>query len=206
GARLVAAALALLLPPVVAAAQDSPPPTHPWKLAYARRIAREGMERKEERERWLEQSLREGREVQRAREGALGNRARPPTPEGSGGAEAATPGRRALGFGASSFTTPPSTIVNSRLGDGFGSGQCETSIAAFGDIMVAAWNDGQGFLSGGDTQGWATSADGGVTWFDRGAFPHPTGVANFTWVSDPVAAGNAKSSAFSFSAVGAFTD
>jgi len=215
GARLVAAALALMLLPVAAgAAEDPSPPVHPWKLAYARRIAREGMERRERKagredhERWIEQSFREWREVQRARKRAIGDRARPALPEGAPGANAepATPARRALGFGATTFTTPANTIVNSRLGDGAGSGQSETSIAAFGDIMVAAWNDGEGFVTGGDTQGWATSTDGGVTWIDRGSFPHPGGVTNFEWLSDPVLAVNEKTGAFYFSALCDFSN
>src|SRR5206468_4957999 len=54
-ARLLAAALALVLLPGIAPAQEiergpdasTNPTAHAWKLAYARRLAQEGMERKE---------------------------------------------------------------------------------------------------------------------------------------------------------------
>ncbi|MBI5168727.1 MAG: hypothetical protein HZA61_04480 [Candidatus Eisenbacteria bacterium] len=51
-------------------------------------------------------------------------------------------------------------------------GQAETTIAAFGNRLVAGWNDGKGFCPpNGAVQGYATSTDAGVTWIDRGDVP-----------------------------------
>src|SRR5262245_1251292 len=179
--------LALLMLPAVPRAGEAPPKVHPWKQAYARRVAESGAEVREEKEHRrarIEWSLREWREIQRARRKAEaerarkqgGERARPARPEGPTTEpemalpyEGVTPSPRvARPFGARAFVTPPNVIVNNRAGDSPTSGQSETSIAAFGDIVVAAWNDGQGFLTTGDTQGWGVSVDGGQTWSDQG--------------------------------------
>jgi hypothetical protein len=66
-------------------------------------------------------------------------------------------------FGTTTFTPPTNVMVNNPAGDGPVAGQSETSIAGFGDVMVAAWND---FPANGvnDQQGWGYSSDGGVTW------------------------------------------
>src|SRR5262245_5654361 len=210
-ARSLTVALALVLLPRPALAQDLPPTTNPWKAAYARRLAQERLERKEESERWRKRSLLEWKQAKRARSKHAGDRAQPARPEP--GAEipgTQTRGQRdrtraLLSIGDAGISTPVNTIVNSRAGDGPDSGQSETSIAAFGDIVVAAWNDGQGFITNGDTQGWATSVDGGLTWVDRGDFPHPTGLTNFQWISDPVLAVNEKTGAYYFSALCLFS-
>lgn len=78
------------------------------------------------------------------------------------------------------------------------SGQCEVSIAAHGNNLVAAWNDGEGFVSGTSTQGYAYSTNGGVTWVDGGV-PPVTNVGE--WTSDPVVTVNEKTGAFYFSAL-----
>jgi hypothetical protein len=78
------------------------------------------------------------------------------------------------------------------------SGQCEVSIVAHGSNVVAAWNDGEGFVSGLSTQGYAYSNDGGVTWVD-GGIPPVTNVGE--WTSDPVLAVNEKTGEFYFSAL-----
>ena len=117
------------------------------------------------------------------------------------GPAATSPRRPPRKFVAAATALSTNTIVNSRIGDSQGSAQCGTSIAALENVVVAAWNDGQGVLTGSDTQGWATSADGGVTWIDRGELPHAPGKPGFTWLSDPVLAVNEKTGAFYFSAV-----
>jgi len=201
-ARLLAAALALSLLPALAFADAPAPPIHPWKEAYARRLAREGMERRENRERQIQQALREWKAAQRARAKVTGRRARPAPPDlspGSGVAEPTALRRLSRAVDGALFSPPANTIVNSRVADSPGSGQSETSIAAFGDVVVAAWNDGQGFQVG-DSQGWAISSDGGVSWIDQGNFPHPA-LSAFTWTSDPVLAVNEKTGAFYFSAL-----
>jgi hypothetical protein len=180
--------------------------THPWKLAHARRIANEGMESRAAREEFAKQALREWKRKHRAQGG--GQHARPALPDASTprDVESAPLQRLPRRFGASTFTPPANTIVNNRAGDNPASGQSETSVAAFGDIVVAAWNDGQGFVTGGDQQGWATSADGGVTWVDRGAPPHPPGVSGFEWFSDPLVTVNEKTGAFYLAALCDFTN
>ncbi|HEV2106386.1 MAG TPA: T9SS type A sorting domain-containing protein, partial [Candidatus Eisenbacteria bacterium] len=111
----------------------------------------------------------------------------------------AAPGRIALPAGvavgpANHPVNDPSTDIHA------GSGQAEQSVRAFGNLMVAAWNDGEGFPSG-DTQGWGVSTDGGSTWTDMGAPPHPAGLSGFVWTSDPVVALNEKTGAFYFTAL-----
>ena len=207
GLRRLAAALALSALPMLALAQDAPPPAlkttgvHPWKLAYARRIADEKMESRKAKEEFARRSLLEWRRKQRAQGG--GRHVRPATPDGSTPrpVEATPLPRIARRFDTFAFTTPTNRIVNNRAGDSPSSGQSETSVAVFGDIVVAAWNDGQGFVTGGDSQGWATSSDGGVTWTDRGTPPHPSGVSPFAWFSDPLVAVNEKTGAFYYSAL-----
>jgi hypothetical protein len=101
-----------------------------------------------------------------------------------------------------SQTVPPSRVaalapnvqVNDRIGEPVGSGQSEVSIGAFGNNLMAAWNDGQGFFSGGSTQGVATSTNGGATWTDRGT--PPTSGTILSWASDPVVVVNEKTGAF----------
>jgi hypothetical protein len=107
--------------------------------------------------------------------------------------------------GRFAITPPSNRLVNNRSGDAADAGQSETSIVALGDHVVAAWNDGQGFVTGGDSQGWATSLDGGLTWADQGDFPTLGTVPNFVWTSDPVLAVNEKSGAFYFSALCEFS-
>jgi len=204
--RAASLALVLLLLPAPAPAAIESPTAHPWKLAHARRMAETGMEKREARERKrerLREALARWRAAERARAAGRGERARPARPESpaepTGDPTALARGARRSGLAA--FTTPANVIVNSRTGDSPLSGQSETTVAAWGDIVVAAWNDGQGFVSGGDTQGWAVSANGGLTWQDMGTFPKPPGVPNFFWTSDPVLAVNEKTGAFYFAAL-----
>jgi hypothetical protein len=72
----------------------------------------------------------------------------------------------------------PNTLVNSRelCSGGRGIVQSETSMAAFGDTVVVAWNDSRGFFCGGTrvTLGWGYSFDGGQTFTDGGTLPGGT--------------------------------
>ena len=202
GARLAAAALALALLPILAFAQAAPA-VHPWKQTYVRRMAEEGMhdrrEKREEHEKRVRELRRLARELARSGKSSLrskGERARPALPEPTGprSIEEATRGART--FNARAFNTPQNRILNDRTPDGPQTGQSETSIAAFGDLMVAAWNDFQSFN---DTQNWATSTDGGITWVDRGTLPHIPNLVGFGWTSDPVLTLNEKTGAFYYS-------
>lgn len=67
----------------------------------------------------------------------------------------------------------PNTLVNSRdLCGSRGIVQSETSMAAYGDVIVIAFNDSRGFYcSGRSTLGWAFSYDGGQTFYDGGTLP-----------------------------------
>jgi hypothetical protein len=210
--RALALALAVSVFPMIVSAQEPTRPERPsaasvlgWKLAYARRIADEGMEGEVAREKMHREAMRQWRKIMRERAKGGGLHARHVVPDpnaipGSAGGADLDLARR---FGSTAFPIPANTPVNDPAGDDPDACQSETSIAVFGDILVAAWNDGQG--TGGDDQGWATSADGGATWTDRGTFPHPVGVAGFAWLSDPSLTVNEKSGAFYFSALCRFT-
>jgi hypothetical protein len=103
---------------------------------------------------------------------------------------------------AVTVTGPPRPNVrcNNPAADAAGTGQSETSIVRWRNYMLAAWNDGQGWNDGtNQTQGWATSVDGGVTWVDQGTFPGPTGFPAWVWTSDPVLAVNTATGAFYYS-------
>ncbi len=108
-----------------------------------------------------------------------------------------TPARPALPTGAQATTSIPLNVrTNNPAGDAANAGQCEESIAALGDNVLVAWNDGQGFTSGGDTQGYGWSSDGGVTFTDGGDIPHPPAYPAWEWTSDPVVAVNEKTGEF----------
>lgn len=101
---------------------------------------------------------------------------------------------------ASTSAVPvPNKRANNPNGDTGGPtgsvGQSETSIVAWGNKVIAAWNDGEGFTTPGAGQGYATSIDGGINWVDRGNFPVGPN-PNFDWTSDPVLAVNEKTGAF----------
>lgn len=97
----------------------------------------------------------------------------------------------------------PNVRVNDPSGDFAGEGQCETSIAVWGNYMVAAWNDSKGFRDAtGQTQGWATSTDGGETWTDQGTLPVPVSPAGWKWTSDPVVIVNPNTGAFYYAGLG----
>ena len=213
GARILTGALALMLLPAFSFAQEPAATVHPWKLAYAKRLADERLAEKREKKERDEHLRKLARQLKRGGKSALrarGERARPAQPDDLPAihAEPNAARRSARSFGAQSFTPPANHIANNRAGDVGDAGQSETSIAAYGDKVVAAWNDGQGFQSlTADTQGWATSIDGGLTWADRDTFPSTVpGVSSFKWTSDPVLTVNEKTGAFYFAALCDFND
>ena len=73
-------------------------------------------------------------------------------------------------------------------------GQAETTIAAWGNFLLAGWNDGKGFCTGGPIQGWAWSVNGGGTWTDGGPLPSP--IAGGRFRGDPVHAVNRRTGDF----------
>ena len=211
GARLLAGALVFSLLPTLVLAQEAAPRPHPWKLALAKRMAEERMEHKEHREQREEGLRRLARELKKGKKSSIhgrGESVRPARPDDilpPAGEPTATP-RGTRSFAVEAFTTPANHIVNNRAGDAADAGQSETAIVAVGDKLVAAWNDGQGFQTFGDTQGWATSADGGQTWTDQGNLPHATGVTGFQWTSDPVLTVNEKTGAVYYAGLCDFND
>jgi len=101
-----------------------------------------------------------------------------------------TPLADALAAQQATASTPVNVRANDPATDAAGAGQAETSIAVHGDHVVVAWNDGQGFSTGGDTQGFAWSTDGGLTFTDGGDVLHPPAFPAWQWTSDPVLAVN----------------
>jgi hypothetical protein len=195
---LVTLALSLFAPAVRA---QAPGAIHRWKAGYAKRMAENPMERREKLERRRAERKKARRASRERVAPARGQRARPADDPGRPRIVTGAPVRPAQRFEAGAIPTPANEIVNDRTADGPASGQSETSIVAIGNRMVAAWNDGEGFSTTGDTQGWATSIDGGLTWVDHGTFPHPPAPATFEWTSDPVLTVNEKSGAIYFTAL-----
>ncbi len=91
---------------------------------------------------------------------------------------------------------PANVRANNPAGDGVNAGQSEEDIIAFGDNVLAAWNDGQGFLVPGNGQGVGYSTDGGATWTDAGNPPAPAGYPAWEWTSDPLVAVNERTGTF----------
>ena len=203
GALGVALGLALTaLPSRTIGAPASWAGLSPTKQLEARRLAEEPMrERKERRER-----LRELRSLaRRMRSGGQssistrGHHATPDLPLDEAPLARANSSRRAQRT-ATTGPPRPNKRVNDPTGDAASDGQCETSLVASGNNMLASWNDGTGFSNGtNQTQGWAFSTDGGLTWSDQGTFPLPAGFPNWTWTSDPVMAVNPTTGAFYYS-------
>ncbi len=94
------------------------------------------------------------------------------------------------------LSIPTNVRANSTAGDLAGAGQAEENIGVLGSNVLVAWNDGQGFNTGGDTQGFAWSTNGGATFTDGGDVPHPPGFALWAWTSDPVVTVNEKTGEF----------
>ena len=82
---------------------------------------------------------------------------------------------------------------------GYGDGQSEPSIAAWGTYVLAAWNDGRGLHNPPDPGffgviAYAYSTDGGQTFTEGGIVPSP--VSGGVWTSDPVISVNEKTGDF----------
>ena len=143
---------------------------------------------KEPAERRLEQRERERgrREHHRA-----GSKLRPAegSDEANAGAQRPSTAHRLVTSGIQNY------LANNPAGDGPGSCQSEVSIAAIGDHVLAAWNDGQVLYD--DTlpgfQGYGYSLDGGITWTDGGSPPAANVVS---WVSDPVVVADPRNGSF----------
>lgn len=122
--------------------------------------------------------------------------------------EALTSTEKAWGVGSrgesplAALAVPTNTRANNPGGDSIGAGQSEESICALGDNVMAAWNDGQGFITPGAGQGVAVSSDGGATWTDLGNPPLPTGFPAWEWTSDPVVAVDENSGRFFYCGLG----
>ena len=103
--------------------------------------------------------------------------------------------REASPFGvAGSLVAPTNVKANDKTLDSATSGQSEQSIAILGNYGLCAWNDGQGFVSAPDGQGYSTTVDGGATWVDGGGPPHTAAITS--WTSDPVVVVNEKTGEF----------
>jgi hypothetical protein len=99
-------------------------------------------------------------------------------------------------------TVPTNVRCNNPAGDAAGAGQSEEYIARWGSYVLVAWNDGQGFNTGGDIQNYAYSTDGGATFTQpAGGIPHPAGATGFVWASDPSVTVNEKTGEFFFAAL-----
>lgn len=83
-----------------------------------------------------------------------------------------------------------------------GAGQAEQWSVSSGSNVLVAWNDGQGFNSGLDTQGYAYSTNGGASFTDGGDVPKPPGMAGWKWGSDPVVGVNEKTGRFYYCGLG----
>jgi len=122
---------------------------------------------------------------------------RPLLDEAAPPAGAESPAREAAPSAAQATASIPLNVrANDPTGDAASAGQCEEAIAVLGDQVVVAWNDGQGFVSGGDTQGYGWSNDGGLTFTDGGEIPHPPAFPAWVWTSDPVVTVNEKTGEF----------
>ena len=208
-AAFAAAALLVLFPGGAAAVVRAP-----VKQLQVHRLAEEPMhERLEHRERreFARERQRELRRLARAmrKDGrtslrVTGESARPFVEDEDLRPGRPAPARATAPMSAGAVAGPPraNKRCNDIAGDGAIDGQCETSIVRWNNDMIAAWNDGTGFTDGtNQTQGWATSTDGGVTWVDRGKFPLAAGYSSWTWTSDPVLAVNPTTGAFYYAAL-----
>ncbi len=98
----------------------------------------------------------------------------------------------------STAAAPVNVRANNPTGDNPAAGQSESTIAALGNFVLTAWNDGQGFITATDRQGFAWSNDGGATFTDGGDVLHPSAITypQFVWTSDPVLTVNEKTGEF----------
>ena len=83
----------------------------------------------------------------------------------------------------------PDVRVNDPSGDAATAAQSEVAVAALGDHILIAFNDGDGYVHSPfvSAQGYAYSIDGGQSFVDGGS---PPGITDWHWDSDPVVAVN----------------
>jgi hypothetical protein len=124
--------------------------------------------------------------------------------EGGGpqGMEPRAPFLPAIAPASAAQVLQPNVIVNDRGSDPYaGIGQAEQMVAAHGQNVLIAWNDGLGFEpSSGttSTQGYGYSADGGLTYTDGGV---PPTLPTWSWTSDPLVTVNEKTGDFWYCAL-----
>lgn len=210
----LAAALALTLGLGTIASPASAAPSRsfehlaPIKRLQALQLSREPLEHKQERKEFAERQRELRRLAKQLRKSGRttlrvgGEKARKHERGESFPAAATRDAGDTSPNAAAGEAAPTNVRCNNPTGDTAGDGQCETSLVAWNQYMIAAWNDGKGFHDGTNQyQGYATSADGGQTWTDRGTFPIPAASPNWSWTSDPVLAVNSRTGAFYFSAL-----
>ncbi len=143
--------------------------------------------------------------AEKANRGGKGSRVERTHSDIDGDAVPAEAPRVAHPDGALSVLVIPTNVrANDKTGDAGSAGQSEVSIAMNGQYGLCAWNNGQGFNTGGDLQGVAYTTDGGATWLPTpavppaiaGAPPHFPGSPGRTWTSDPACAVNEKTGEF----------
>jgi hypothetical protein len=180
----------------------------PLKRYQARLLLSEPMREKQERRERMRELRELAREMKRHGQAAMvrrGSRIKSDVPDEDVRAGRALPpaALRATPVPARAEAPPLNVRANNTAGDFAGEGQCETSIASYGRYMLAAWNDSKGWRDGtGQTQGWATSTDGGLTWTDQGTLPIPSSPASWKWSSDPVVVVNPSTGAFYYCGLG----
>lgn len=135
----------------------------------------------------LEERAGDAGRTPRPRRGApeRGTGHRPPRDREEAGA---VPGTAAAGPASRTVVGAPlNHLVNDRFHDrALFSAQSENALAMNGDHVVAAWNDGEGDITGESEIGWGWSTDGGATWHDGGVPPLGTTIGK--WLTDPVLA------------------
>ncbi len=112
--------------------------------------------------------------------------------------------RRVVMASAEKAVVAPTNVrVNNPTGDASSAGQAEESVAALGNYVLIAWNDGQGFTFNPyhDLQTAGYSVDGGAS-FTQVTIPHPSAYPNWWWSSDPIVTVDEKRGKFYYCGMG----